>query len=181
MGKINILSTFIDLIIAFIFFASFYMKIYSIQDLKCDLILYDIFPVKHIWLVSYMTLILEFCIFNMFAFNMFYPFKEIGTIILMAFFIVLILRKKQLYKLEKTSCSCFGKMRFMNKAPTVRNSLIITLLIVKTLLPSPSRTAEMSMILVLLSIYIVLFYNIRSLKNNSKERLLYQNESIHNN
>ena len=69
------------------------MKIYSIQDLKCDLILYDIFPVKHIWLVSYMTLILEFCIFNMFAFNMFYPFKEIGTIILMAFFIVLILRK----------------------------------------------------------------------------------------
>ena len=52
----------------------------------------------------------------------------------------------------------------MNKAPIVRNSLIITLLIVKTLLPSPSRTVEMSMILVLLSIYIVLFYNIRSLK-----------------
>ncbi|WP_353938258.1 MauE/DoxX family redox-associated membrane protein [Bacillus cereus] len=175
------LSSCVDLIIAFIFFASFYMKSYSIHGLKCDLILYDIFPSKYTLFFSYIVLISEFFIFIMFILNVFYPYKELGTIALMICFILLILRKKYLYKLEKTSCSCFGKMQFMNKSPIVRNSIIILLLLIKIMLPLPSRTLEMSLFLGLVSVSIVLLYNLISLKNNNKERLYYGHKSDINN
>ncbi|WP_341476451.1 MauE/DoxX family redox-associated membrane protein [Bacillus cereus] len=173
MSQINILSSCIDLSLAFIFFASFYMKSYSIHGLKCDLILYNILPLKSILFFSYMVLILEFCIFIMFVLNIYYPYKELGTIALMIGFILLILRKKYLYKLEKTSCSCFGKMQFMNRSPIVRNSIIVILLIIKVLLPFSFRILEISLFLGLLIVYTVLLYNLISLKNNDRERLNY--------
>lgn len=69
------------------------MKSYSIHGLKCDLILYNILPLKSILFFSYMVLILELCIFITFVLNIYYPYKEIGTIALMIGFILLIIRK----------------------------------------------------------------------------------------
>lgn len=120
----NIIYQINNAFLELIFILSFYSKIKNVKSFSYDVLSYEVTPKRLVSVSVMIILLLEFFLFIAYAYNLFYPYKEFITLLVLLFFstIVLIKRKK---KGDTSSCSCFGNLSLLNKFPLIRNILLI--------------------------------------------------------
>ncbi|WP_352223218.1 MauE/DoxX family redox-associated membrane protein [Bacillus sp. SM2101] len=153
-------SPIINSIISAVFFISFYMKVKSIPTLKCEIYSYRLLKNDFISISSYLLLAIELLLSISFIFNLFGFLKNIFCIGLLLFFCFILIRKKKQEEIDRSDCSCFGEMKFMNKYPLIRNIVLIFILITQTLLPSYSFSSQINLILLLIIMQLIVYYDL---------------------
>ena len=154
------LSTVINIIISTVFFASFYMKAKAPILLRCEIYSYHLIKEQHIKIVGYLFLLMELAISIIFVFDLFQWYKYIFCILLLLFFCVLIFKKQKEEGEKVQSCNCFGEMKFLNKYPLIRNSILIIFLVLQFFLPNPDYVLEYKFILLLIVILAIVYYDL---------------------
>ncbi|MED1666979.1 MauE/DoxX family redox-associated membrane protein [Brevibacillus laterosporus] len=155
-----VLAYIIDMIIAVIFFLSFYMKVNHFHDLKLQINSYQIVPYQLTTLSACLLLTSEMSIFLLFAVGSAYIWKEIFVILMLSLFILFIIRKRKIS--ETADCGCFGKVQSLNKFPVIRNISLIILLVGKMFLPARVFSLADSIAYGVMIVCIVIAYDIWS-------------------
>ncbi|MFB0828405.1 MauE/DoxX family redox-associated membrane protein [Brevibacillus laterosporus] len=156
----TVLSYVIDMIIAVVFFLSFYMKVYHFHDLRLQIHSYQIIPYQLTAISACLLLISEISIFLLFVIGIAYIWKEILVILMLSSFILFIKRKRKIS--EAADCGCFGKVDSLNKYPIIRNLILIALLIGKLFLPTRIFSLDESIVSGAMIVCFVIAYDIWS-------------------
>ncbi|MEK4439182.1 MauE/DoxX family redox-associated membrane protein [Paenibacillus sp. FSL K6-2862] len=152
----GVTSTVIDYFFSFIFLISFYFKARNMFNFSYEIRSYNVVPPSMAKLSAAAVVTLEFLLAIFYAFHVLHVYKEGITIGLFLFFTIVTYRKKR--EKGEESCNCFGKVRFLNKNPIVRNISFIVLSIIQLWLSNPQRDTSQSIYLLLaFSICIVIF------------------------
>ncbi|WP_374701645.1 MauE/DoxX family redox-associated membrane protein [Paenibacillus tyrfis] len=127
------LVLFLDILIASIFFFSFYSKVSQLTEFKAEIFSYKIIPVYFVGLAAMIVLFLELYIFLAYTFS--YPSmtKELIVLTTLSLFSVLMWFKNR--KSSSIVCGCFGKVRMLNKFPFRRNFLLLGVITLRPTLP----------------------------------------------
>ncbi|OBR66168.1 hypothetical protein A7K91_20755 [Paenibacillus oryzae] len=114
----------IDLIFASLFLISALMKVQSREDFFLEIKSYKVIPNRIVKSMGISVLILELLVSIMFLAG--YPNVRwlLATTILVFFSGLLLVRGR---RLKKNNCSCFGRAKLLNKYPTARNAMLITI------------------------------------------------------
>ncbi|ADM68053.1 hypothetical protein GMA19_00168 [Paenibacillus polymyxa E681] len=162
----EIIALICDMIIAVLFFTSFYAKIGEIEGFKYEIYSYQV--VRSMGLVQlavYAVLAAECVLFISFAAGILDGFKEWACILLMLFFSVFTIRKRM--RTGVTTCACFGEMKWLNRTPIMRNIAIILILLVD-LLVTRSTNIFLATNLILLIVSIGFVMELARMKFNEK-------------
>lgn len=147
-----------DLLIAILFFLSFYMKVTNLHQLPLEINSYQVIPYYYAKIAAYLLLITEGGIFLLYITGLAFVMKELLLIVLLLVFIALILRKrKQQGNLE---CGCFGKADSLNKYPLQRNMILLVIVIAKLFLPIRMFSLEESITFIFFITGMVMIYDI---------------------
>ncbi|SIR50553.1 Methylamine utilisation protein MauE [Paenibacillus sp. RU4T] len=128
-----IIERCLDIIIASIFFFSFYSKANQFNQFKVDIFSYKIMPVYFASFVSFVILLIEFTIFLAFSFSYPSKIKAIIVFILLVTFTILLWIKKK--RVGSSSCGCFGQVETLNNHPFIRNILLMGLIVIEYFSP----------------------------------------------
>lgn len=118
----NILSIFFSII----FFISFSSKITGITNFSIDIYSYGLVNYRLSRIVAPAVLLIEILLAIFFLHHSLVIWAVISSILLMLLFTAALIIKR--FSSSKKTCSCFGKIKFLNEFPLTRNIILILLL-----------------------------------------------------
>ncbi len=162
----ELVERILDIILASVFFYSFYTKSKHFTQFKIETFSYNVLPVYLVSSASLFVLLVEFIIFL--AFSISYPsrIKAFILLFLMMIFTVLIWIKRK--RLGSTSCGCFGKADVLNNHPFIRNISLMGLSVLECFLPFYHSTFIQSLFTSIGIISLVLFFDIAQMVGSKK-------------
>lgn len=132
----------LDFVLGALFITAFYFKTNSYRNFELSIQSYRAIPIRLIRVAAIGLLMFELLLFVAFASGTALYFKEIGAIMLLIAFSVLIVRKRRIESESGGSCSCFGSIGFLNRYPLSRNALLIGLCAAKCFIPVTALSAH---------------------------------------
>jgi len=163
----------LDLILAFMFFLSSYMKLKNPHEFRIEIISYGLISNKMIKTKAIIIILLEILLAVALVCNyMVFQITIIG-ILLLLFFTLANVRKKRLHK--NVECNCFGTVKILNKFPNLRNFLLMALFLLRVIFPGNKQLNTDGFLLSILLVIAVLMIDIiLEYRRNKYLRCLYE-------
>lgn len=160
------LSIVLQFILSFIFALSVYSKLLDIQVFLQEVNSLRMFNKKLTVIAVYLLLVVEFSLVVFYIFDVFHVWRELVTIMVLSFFILILVKKKKI-RLQG-SCSCFGNNSILNKYPIQRNLILIMLSILNIKFKHVTFELVHSLILCLITLLLIILIDIRTTHKNMK-------------
>lgn len=147
-------SNLLNILLAILFFLSFYFKLLDFKNFKYSIMSYKIVPLSLVSLSAVIVLAIELLLVISFTVHLFILWANIIGLLLLLFFNLLLLFKRN--QQQANTCTCFGKLDFLNKNPLIRNTIFIFLIVINLFTSKIEIVPYISLVLSIMILIIAL-------------------------